>query len=115
MSSRWICWVRKWRNWARDWEKGRLLITASWARRTLAAATSFMASVSFWVFLMESSRDRSSRVVPPHRIEMGCGDLGMRRRRENGVWWNLGSREWIMVERDFSRVFLFSFFQSLRM
>jgi hypothetical protein len=33
--------------------KGRPLMTASWARRTLAAATSFMAEVIFWVFFTE--------------------------------------------------------------
>ena len=41
-------------------EKGRVLSTASWARRTLAAATSFMAEVIFLVFFTEPTRSRSS-------------------------------------------------------
>lgn len=41
-------------------EKGRPFTTESCARRTLAAATSFIASVIFLVFLMESMRSRSS-------------------------------------------------------
>mmetsp|Transcript_69065 Transcript_69065/g.194741 ORF Transcript_69065/g.194741 Transcript_69065/m.194741 type:complete len:203 (-) Transcript_69065:253-861(-) len=41
-------------------EKGRDWSTASCARRTLAAATSFMAEVIFLVFLTEPTRSRSS-------------------------------------------------------
>merc|ERR1719409_1732370 len=41
-------------------EKGRERRQASWARRTLAAATSFMAEVIFLVFLTEPTRSRSS-------------------------------------------------------
>ena len=41
-------------------EKGRPLTTASWARRTFAAATSFMASVIFCVFFTEPIRALSS-------------------------------------------------------
>lgn len=43
-------------------EKGRPLTTASWARLTFAAATSFIASVIFWVFLTELIRSR--RALP---------------------------------------------------
>lgn len=66
--------------------KGRLLMTASWARRTLAAATSLMASVIFSVFLTVSMRDRSSR--RPQRI--GERDWGF-----SGLGRDLGEREWI--------------------
>ena len=41
-------------------EKGRPLTTASCARRTLAAATSFMASVIFCVFFTLPMRELSS-------------------------------------------------------
>lgn len=44
---------------------GRDLITASCARRTLAAATSFIADVIFFVFLIEPMRVRSSRMLSP--------------------------------------------------
>ena len=44
----------------RDSEKGRALITASCARRTLAAATSFIASVILRVPLTEAMRSRIS-------------------------------------------------------
>ena len=56
MSPVWISWFG-----GSASEKGREETTASCARRTLAAATSFMASVIFCVFLTESMRVRSSR------------------------------------------------------
>ena len=43
-------------------ENGRERITASCARRTFAAATSFMADVIFFVFFTEPTRSRSSRM-----------------------------------------------------
>ena len=46
-------------------EKGRERRTASCARRTFAAATSFIAEVIFLVFLVETMRSRSSRMVAP--------------------------------------------------
>ncbi|KAM1468082.1 hypothetical protein ACFX13_033955 [Malus domestica] len=39
--------------------KGRPLMTTLWALRTLAAATSLMASMIFWVFFMESIQTQS--------------------------------------------------------
>lgn len=51
-------------------EKGRPFTTASCARLTLAAATSFMASVIFCVFLMELIRSRVS-LSPAHTCGKG--------------------------------------------
>ena len=51
-------------------EKGRPFTTASCARLTLAAATSFMASVIFCVFLTELMRSRVS-LSPAHT----CGKV----------------------------------------
>merc|ERR1719352_820087 len=48
-------------------EKGRDRSTASYARRTLAAATSFMAEVIFRVFFVVAMRDRSSPRRPCRR------------------------------------------------
>jgi hypothetical protein len=44
-------------------EKGRERRTASCARRTLAAATNFMADVIFFVFLTDLTRSRSARML----------------------------------------------------
>jgi hypothetical protein len=46
--------------------KGRPFTTASCARRTFAAATSFIASVIFFVFFTETMRSRSSLIPAPH-------------------------------------------------
>jgi hypothetical protein len=59
--------------------KGRPLTTAAWARRTLAAATSFMASVIFMVFFTEPMRSRIWRAGSG--LEGGEGRL---RRRPRG-------------------------------
>ena len=48
-------------------ENGRERSTASCARRTFAAATSFMAEVIFFVFFTEPTRSRSSRIEAPIR------------------------------------------------
>ena len=70
-------------------EKGLLLITASCARRTLAAATSFMASVIFWVVFMESILWRSCRSLQrteggEYRKELFGGE--MQGSKRNGFW-----------------------------
>tara|TARA_B110001452_G_scaffold9415_1_gene8074 strand:+ start:607 stop:867 length:261 start_codon:yes stop_codon:yes gene_type:complete len=46
-------------------ENGRERSTASCARRTLAAATSFIADVIFLVFFTEDTRSRSSLTLEP--------------------------------------------------
>jgi len=53
MSSFWSCSFTLKSTRTRFSEKGRPLTTASWALRTLAAATSFMASVIFLVFFTD--------------------------------------------------------------
>ena len=58
-------WSRPPRMRSRVSEKGRDRSTASCARRTLAAATSFMAEVIFRVFFVVAMRDRSSRMEAP--------------------------------------------------
>ena len=73
----------------RDSEKGRALMTASCARRTLAAATSFIAEVIF----LESSRTRCGRASPSgtrsgpvNGAREGAGDGDGNLRSGSGAW-----------------------------
>src|SRR5262245_37764092 len=52
------------------WAYGRAPMTRSWARRNLAAATSFIALVIFWVDSTERIRRLMSR-----RVGIGCAPL----------------------------------------
>jgi len=71
-------------------EKGRERSTASCARRTFAAATSFIAEVIFLVFLTEATRSRSSRMVAPiwgSTTRAGaCGVTADAGRAASGAW-----------------------------
>mmetsp|Transcript_9862 Transcript_9862/g.32595 ORF Transcript_9862/g.32595 Transcript_9862/m.32595 type:complete len:212 (+) Transcript_9862:653-1288(+) len=66
----------------RDSENGRALITASCARRTFAAATSFIAEVIFFVLFTDAMRSRISfwdalrtwRVARPPETGLGATD-----------------------------------------
>jgi hypothetical protein len=55
-------------------ENGRERMTASCARRTFAAATSFMADVIFFVFFTEVTRSRSSLTFEPMETA-ACRDV----------------------------------------
>lgn len=65
-------------------EQGLSLTTTSWARRTLAADTSFITSVIFWVFFTVLIRSRRSQMLqrigggPREMVKVGvfCEDGG---------------------------------------